>query len=226
MLRLEQLISVFEYTALLFNSIWFRFEVSAKKTLQKNICRTEQVLSGFGRRTHYYYTRIHKRKILFEKVEDMKELDFNIGKSRTEFIGELVNASTNAFIYAKVRPSEKNLFRYYGYLEALHLELKTYIKQDSEAGKDSPENENDSSEEDNSEKTSIDEAFNQVADTMEDANYRPDEDQRIYDDEDYDEALKNLKAIQEKLSKLRSEIGLDIPSSSQVDPEEAGLDGL
>lgn len=196
----------------------FQIDSFGEEDLTELNCRTEQVLSAFGSETHNYYTRIHKRKILFERSENMKELDFNIGKSRTEFIGELVNASTNAFIYAKVRPSEKNLFRYYGYLEALHLELKTYIKQDEEA-------ENDSSEEDNS-RTSIDEAFDQVAKVMESNGYRPEEDTRIYDDEDYDEALTKLKLIQEKLSKLRSEIGLDIPSSSQVDPEDAGLEGL
>jgi len=145
----------------------------------------------------------------------VKELDFNIGKSRTEFIGELVNASTNAFIYAKVRPKEKNLFKYLGYLEALNMELKTYIKQ-----------KNDSSEDADSDNKSVDQVLEDITDHLEEAGLRPDGDDYLYNDEDYIEALTKMKTVQEKLSKIRDDIGLDIPSSSKIDPEKAGIEGL
>lgn len=149
----------------------------------------------------------------------MKELDFNIGKSRTEFIGELVNASTNAFIYAKVRPKEKYLFKYFGYLEALNMELKTYIKQEKESSKKA-----DSDEE--SDTKSVDQVLEEIGDDLNEHGFRPDGDSYVYDDEDYTDVLNKMKTVQEKLSKIRADIGLDIPSSSKIDPESAGIEGL
>lgn len=144
----------------------------------------------------------------------MKELDFNIGKSRTEFIAELVNGSTNAYIYAKVRPKEKNIYRYYTYLKALHIELLTYISDDGEEA-ELPEDQD-----------SIKKVFNTVETTFTENGYRPDGSDELYGSEDYNQALENLVKIQLKLSKLRKQIGLDIPSSSEVDPEDAGVSAL
>lgn len=149
----------------------------------------------------------------------MKELDFNIGKSRTEFIGELVNASTNAFIHAKVKPQDKNIFRYYGYLSALHIELVTYVRSESS-------DETNTDDEEDHDFTPTEKVLEEVEDMFDDIGIRPEEDTDRYGDDDYNDALEKLEKVQKNLSELRMEIGLDIPSSSEVDPEDAGIEGL
>lgn len=143
----------------------------------------------------------------------MNELDFNIGKSRTEFIAELVNGSTNAYIYARVKPQEKYIYRYYTYLKALHLELLPYVKEKNEDDVDT-------------DTESIKDAFDSVEDIFTDNSYDPKGKTDLYDVENYENALEKLTEIQLTLSNLRKEIGLDIPASKDVDPEEAGIQGL
>lgn len=146
----------------------------------------------------------------------MNELDFNIGKSRTEFIAELVNGATNTFIIAKLKPKEKNIYRYYTYLKALHIELETYVAED----------ESDKELEDNDEINKISEVFEDVEETIKDQGWEPEGSRSLHNVDAYENVLDKLIEVQKTLSVVRKEIGLDIPASDEIDPEDAGVDGL
>lgn len=146
----------------------------------------------------------------------MTELKFNIGKSRSEFIGSLVNAVTNQFIHTKIQKDQRNVLLYYTYEKALYLELQTWIENDDEIDPERDENI----------KERIESAFDNAEDIIEDNGWMPESEDTVHGTDAYDNIMEELVSVQKNLSILRKEIGLDIPSSSDVDPENVAVDNL
>lgn len=151
----------------------------------------------------------------------MTDLKFNIGKSRSEFIGSLTNAVTNQYIITKLESDERSALQYLAYQEALYLELQTWIEEDQE-GK-TKKQKDDSSAKENI-KTTIDNKLKKARKKAED--WHPKEDTDLHGDDDFSDFMDEMTTVQKSLSKLRKHIGLDIPESQDVDPENVGVDGL
>lgn len=146
----------------------------------------------------------------------MTELKFNIGKSRSEFIGSLVNAVTNQFIHTKIQKDQRNVLLYYTYEKALFLELQTWIEDTDEIDPDREENIQER----------IETAFESAEKIIENNGWMPDNEDTVHGTDAFNDIMEELVSVQKNLSILRKEIGLDIPSSSDVDPESVAVDNL
>lgn len=151
----------------------------------------------------------------------MTDLKFNIGKSRSEFIGSLTNAVTNQYIITKLEADERSALQYLAYQEALYLELQTWIEENTE---EIPERKKDDSSAKENIKTNIDNKLKEARKIAED--WHPKEDTDLHGDDEFNDFMDEMTVVQKSLSKLRKNIGLDIPESQDVDPENVGVDGL
>lgn len=151
----------------------------------------------------------------------MTDLKFNIGKSRSEFIGSLTNAVTNQYVITRLEANPKSVIQYLTFQEALYLELQTWIKESDEL------EEKDQDEERENLKDQIEDALENAKDIVEDESWQPSNtDLDLYHEDKFEDIIGELKKSQRGLAKLRKEIGLDIPESKDVDPEDAAIQGL
>lgn len=137
-----------------------------------------------------------------------KEIDWNLGKSRVQFLGKLVNRVRLSYGAATDDLSKSNIREYVTWVKLLYDEIRPYIA-DKDKTKFEFEDEEDSI--DNLKK--VDKKLNDYEKDLEDGNRFTSEFlERIHDFE---------RQVQEK----RIAVNLDIPKSTKLDKDSAMVEG-
>lgn len=66
-------------------------------------------------------------------MSDRDEFKFNIGISRVQFIGELINKASKSYFYALQNDyKQKYMVRWKNYLDTLFMEIKHYLDEEEQ----------------------------------------------------------------------------------------------